>query len=202
MAFSKTQIINRSLVRCGARPITNVETDETDEAVTALNIYDITLETLLSETLWTFATKRKLLATLAQTIPFNREYETLEFVYQRPVGVIRIFGTNDTAAYWLEEGDTIVSDTAGLGIIYTFRNTNTATYPSAFVSALSDKLVEEMSYAILNSGTRAREALELYEGISLPKAKSENAQIGTAKQLNDAYWINARHGGPNVNEFS
>ncbi len=202
MAFDKTDIINRALVKLGSRPITNLEDDNTDESITALNLYDIALESLLSETLWTFATRRKLLATLSQEPVFSKDNEDLSIVYQRPNDVIRIFDTNDTAAYWKEEGDTIVSDTTGLGIIYTYRNEDASTYPPHFIAALSDKLAFEMAYPLLNSNSKTQDMLEAYERISLPKAKAENAQVGTAKELNDNYWLNARFGGPNAQELS
>lgn len=202
MAFTKTQIANRALVRLGARPVTNVDDDDTDEADTVSNLYDIALECLLSETLWTFATKRVLLSTTTEAIPFSKDQENLTYSYQRPVDVIRIFDTNDSGAYWRVEGDQIRSDTSGLGIIYTYRNEDTATYPAFFVEALSDKLAADLAFPLLNSNTKAREMLDIYQRITLPNAKAENAQVGTPKKLNDDYWLNARFGGPNVQEFS
>lgn len=202
MAFTKTQIANRALVKLGARPITNLEDDNTDESITVLNLYDIALESLLSETLWTFATKRVLLAELTDTIAFSRVGETLSYVYQRPNDAIRIFEASDVAATWFEEGDTVVSDTAGLGVRYTYRNENTAVYTPHFVEALSDKLASELAYPLLNSRSKTDDLVMLYEKTSLPKAKSQNAQVGTAKELNDNFFLNARYGGPNIKEFS
>lgn len=202
MAFTKTQIINRALVKLGSRPITNLDTDDTDESVTALNIYDISLEAILADIRWTFATKRALLATLDQSVAFDRQDESLVHVYQKPVDVVRIFETNDVGARFYEEQDTIVSDTEGLGIIYTFLNTDTATYPGYFVTAFADLLAADMAYPLLNSNSKAREMLSMYEDISLPKAESIDSQIGTARELNDNYWINSMTGGPNIREFS
>ena len=202
MAFDKTQITNRALVKLGSRPVTDVDLDDTVEAETARNLYDMDLEELLAETLWTFATKRATLALLAETIVFNNERETLAYIYQKPNDVIRIFETSDTAAYWKEEEDTIVSDTSGLGIKYVFRNENPATYPSYFAAALADKLAASMAFPLLNSTAKTSAMIEFYEKVSLPKAQSQNAQIGTPKELNDDYWLNARSGGPNVQEYS
>lgn len=201
MAFSKQDIVNRALVKLGARPVTNLEDDDTDESNTALNLYDIALEDMLSETLWTFATRRKLLVETTDPIAFSIDDEGLIISYQRPIEVIRIFRTNDTAAYYREEGDQIVSDTTGLGIIYTFRNEVAETYPVHFVNALSDRLAADLAYPLLNSNSKTEDMVKQLEKVSLPKAKSQNAQIGTPKELNDNYWINARHGGPNVKEF-
>jgi len=202
VAFDKTQIVNRALVKLGSRPITNLDDDDTEESRTALNLYDIALESILSECLWGFATKRELLGLLSDTIVFNTERETLSYIYQRPNNVARIFRTNDTGAYWREEGSTIVSDTAGLGVIFTFVNEDEATYPPYFVTALSDLLASEMSYPLLNSRSKTEDLYAFYQKVSLPNAMSINSQIGTAKELNDDYWVNARHGGANVQEFS
>lgn len=203
MAFDKTQIINRALVKVGSRPIVNLEDDDTQESNTALNLYDMALEMLLSETLWTFATKRILLATLSETIPWVGDKEAgLNYTYQRPTDIIRVFRTNDDGAYWKEEGDTIISDTTGLGILYTYRNEDTSTYPPHFAQALSDLMAGEMSFALLNSKPKTESLVEYYERVSLPKAISQNAQIGTPKELNDNYWLNARYGGPNTQELS
>ena len=203
MAFDKTQIVNRALVKLGSRRIINLEDDDTEESNTALDLYDMALEMILSETLWTFATKRVLLATLDKEIVFATDKESgLNFTYQRPPDVIRIFSTNDEGAYYKEEGDTIVSDTTGLGIIYVFRNENTATYPPHFAQALSDLMAAEMSFPLLNSKSKTESLGEYYERVSLPKAISQNAQIGTPKELNDNYWLNARFAGANVQELS
>lgn len=201
MATDKTQIVNRALTKLGSRAAVNIDTDDTEEARVALNLYDIALENILTDTLWTFAKRRKLLATTIDTVPFNVDDERLNFVYQRPTDCLRIFQTNDTAAIFYEEEDKIISDTGALGIVYTFLNTNPATYKPYFVSAFSDLLAAEMSYPLLNSKSKTEDMYEIYEKFSLPKAKAQNAQTGTAREVNDKYWENARFGGPNIKEF-
>ena len=203
MAADKNQIINRALVKLGSRPITNLEDDDTPESRTALNVYDMALGMILSETLWTFATKRVLLALLSDTIVFANDKESgLQYIYSRPTDIIRVFSTNDDSAYWKEEGNTIVSDTSGLGLIYTYRNEDTSTYAPHFAYALSDLVAAEMAFPLLNSRSKTEDLYAFYEKVSLPKAISQNAQIGTPKELNDNYYLNARHGGPNVQELS
>lgn len=197
MAIDKNKIINKALVKLGARPITSIS-DGTDEAETMENLYEMALRSILSECLWTFATKRLLLTQLSETIPWNNEKETLSYIYQRPPDAIRCFETNDSDAYWREEGDTIVSDTSGLGVKYTFYMTDSSKYRPSFADALSDRLAYEAAYPILNSRSKTEDILQIYEGISLPKAMSDNAQTGTPMEMNDDYWLDARHGGANV----
>jgi len=202
MATTKTAIINRALTKIGSRQVTNIDSDNTIEARAALNVYDMALENILSETLWTFAKKRALLATLDEEVAFNSQKESLNIVYQKPVDCVRIFAVSDVGADWYEEEDRILSDTAGLGIIYTFLNTNPATYRSYFATCFSDLLAAELCYPLLNSGTKTEELFNIYQRISLPKAKAANAQTGKAQEVNDSYWENAKYGGPNIKELS
>jgi len=200
MATTKTKIVNRAFTKVGSRAAVNIDTDDTEEARVALNLYDIALEEILSDTLWTFATKRALLATTTDTVLFNVDDERLNVVYQRPADALRIFEVSDTAADWYEEEDKIISDTAGLGVRYVFLNTDPATYKPYFASAFSDLLAAHMAFPLLNSRSITGDLYDIYEKISLPKAKAENAQTGTAKEVDDNYWLNARFGGPNVKE--
>lgn len=203
MAASKTKIVNRSLILLGARTVTNVDTDDTPESRIVLGVYDISLEEILSDTLWAFAKRRELLATIAdETIPFNIDDERLDVIYQKPAAALRVFGVSDNASDWYVEEDKILSDTAGMGCIFTFLNTDPATYPPYFVTAFSDLLASNIAYPLLNSASKGRDMLERYEKISLPKAKAENAQTGTAQEINDDFWLNSRFGGPNIKENS
>jgi len=195
---SKTQIVNRAFVKLGVRPATNVDTDDSEDTRTALNIYDIALETILTETLWTFAKDYALLATTTDTVPFNLSDESLNIRYQRPQGALRIFDISDDTADWYEIGDQIWADTAGLGAVFTYLNTDPATYKPYFITAFSDLLAAEMAYPLLNSKSKTDDLFDFYERISLPKAKAINAQTGKARSPKDDYWENARFGGPNV----
>jgi hypothetical protein len=52
---------------------------------------------------------------------------------------------------------------------------------------------------ILNSKTIAQAFLEKYERVSLPKARSENAQIGSQQYLQDDAWELAKYSDSNPN---
>jgi len=197
---TKVEIINRALTKLGARPITSTD-DSSEEARIANRVYTISLESILSECLWTFATKRVNLAQVSDEIAWSPPGTTLSYAYQVPNDTIRIFGVSDDGATWYREGDIIFSDTASLGIIYVWKNESPGTYIPKFSEAFSDKLAHEMSFSILNSGPKSQALLEYYESVSLPKAKSENSQTGTPPEMNDEYWVNSKWGGPQMKEF-
>jgi hypothetical protein len=52
-----------------------------------------------------------------------------------------------------------------------------------------------MSYSINNSKSSSQTLLEKYEGVSLPKATSEDSQgAGTPQQVDDNLWVYAKYG--------
>jgi hypothetical protein len=141
--------------------------------------------------MWNFAVKRSLLATSAETLTW---YDTgVTVVYMKPSDCIRIFSTNSASATWKEEGDLIVSDTTGLGIKYVYDLDIPSKYPASFAEAFVDRLAADAAFMILNSAKIAEAYLEKYEKLSLPKARAENAQVGTQQYVLDDAWENAKY---------
>lgn len=194
MSVTKTSLVNKALTLAGATPITNV-TDDTNNARIVNRVYEISLKSILGECKWNFATERALLVSSATTKAWYYTNETT--VYVRPSTCIRIFGTNDEDAMWREEGDYIISDTSGLGIIYTYYLDDPSKYPSAFVEAFIDKLCSDIGYMIINDKQAGSAFLEKYNKISLPKAMAENAQVGVSQKLKDDAWEEAKYGNEN-----
>jgi len=189
MSVSKTSLVNKALTIVGATPITNI-TDDTNNARIVNRVYEIALKSILGECRWNFATKRALLVSSATTMAWY--YTNEASVYVRPSECIRIFGTNDDDAEWREEGDYIISDTTGLGIIYTYYLDDPSKYPSGFLEAFIAKLCSDIGYMIINDARIGASFLEKYEKVSLPKATAENAQIGKHQYLKDDAWEKAK----------
>lgn len=185
MALSKTDILNKSLTLVGAAPVTSID-DSTNNARVLSRVYESALRSILGECKWNFATTRCTLSLLSSTAPWTDVSET--YLYQRPTNVIRIWGASDKYATWREEGDIIYSDTASLGLRYTFYQDDPSKYPSYFIDAFVDHLAADIAYAIVNSATLAEKYKTVYESISLPKAMSANAQGGTQQTLMDDAW--------------
>lgn len=195
MAIDKIELINKSLTLVGANPITSID-DSANNARIVNRVYEISLRSILSECKWNFATTRALLTQVTDTMAWY--YTDEAYVYARPVDVIRIFGTNDNDAMWREEGDFIISDTSGLGVIYVRYIDDPVKYPASFTEALIDKLASDIAYMILNSGTVADKFNEKYQKVTLPNARAENAQIGTQQIMIDDAWELAKYGNESV----
>jgi hypothetical protein len=190
MAISKTDILNKALTLIGAGPVVSID-DDSNNARILSRVYNISLQSILSECMWNFATKRALLSQVTDTLAWYDTGNT--YVYQKPIDMIRIFGTNSSSATWREEGDNIISDTSGLGVRYVYLVDTPNRYPSYFIDAFVDKLSSEIAYAVVNSASLAVQYKELYESVSLPKAMAMNSQTGVQQTLNDNAWEMAKY---------
>jgi len=197
---AKLNIINKALTLIGAEPI-NTLSDGTTNSDIVDRVYTTALKSILSECQWGFATKRALLTTVATTTIawFYSGDNADSIVYSKPSDIIRIFGTNDDDALWRDEGDYIIADTSGLGLKYVYYTTDAEKYPASFVEALVDLVAYQACFMIVNSASKAREMFEKYEKVSLPKAKSENAQTGVQQYLKDDAWTLAKYNNINPN---
>jgi hypothetical protein len=194
MSISKTEILNKALTLVGAAPVTNID-DDTNNARILSRVYEIALRSILSECRWNFATKRMKLTVSTQVPDW---YDTGEkYVYVRPNDMVRAFEAHDTDATWREEGDYIYSDTSGLGLRYIYYLDVPSKYPAFFIDAFVDKLCSDIAYAIVNSASLGEQFKRLYETVTLPKAMSANAQIGTQQTLKDNAWENAKYNDMN-----
>jgi len=194
--MSKISLINKALTLVGANPITNIN-DSANNARIVNRVYEISLKSILSECKWNFATKRRLLSLSTDTLEWD--YTNEAYVYARPADVIRIFGANDNNAIWREEGNYVISDTSGLGIIYVYYLDEPTRYTSSFTEALIDKLCSDIAFMIINSKSMAQGFLKKYNEVSLAKATAENSQIGVQQTLRDDAWSLAKSGNESIN---
>lgn len=191
MSVSKTSVCNKALTLCGAAPITNI-TDDTNNARVLNRVYEIARQSILTECRWNFATTRSTLSVSTVEMPWDHTGEA--YVYVRPADALRVFETSDPNATWREEGDYIISDTNDLGIKYVYDHDDPSKYPSSFAEAFIDKLCSDICFMILNSASKAEGFLKKYEGVSLPKAMSVNAQTGTQQEPIDDAWLSSKYG--------
>lgn len=201
MANSQTDIINKALVLVGGATITSIN-DNSPNAIALSNVYELSLQSILSECKWNFCTKRfkpSVLSSSSSTYPAFL-YPGEVSVYVLPSDVIRIWTTNPENAVIREESGNLISDTVGLGIVYTFFDDDPSDYPSYFLDAFIDKLCSDIAYLIINSSAIAESFIKKYETVSLPKAVSANSQTGVQQVPKDNYWVNSKfYNGGNYN---
>ena len=190
MSISKVSIFNNALTQIGAAPIVSFD-DDSQNARVGSRVYEDARRSALSECCWNFAVTRATLSLSVVTMPWS--YPNESYVYVRPADAVRIFEVSDPYAQWREEGDYIISDTANLGIKYVYDLDNPDKYTPSFIAALTDLLSAGACFTILNSATKADAFQVTYEKLSLPKAKSMNAQTGTQQTPRDSAWENSKY---------
>ncbi len=174
-AVSQVSICNLALTFLGAKRINAL--DENSNNARACNaVYDLSLEEVLMENNWTFAQKRIALATVTGDPVFTDD--GVSVIYQKPVDCLKVNFTNTENALVKLEGDKILSDTAGLKIIYTFLNTDPQSYTKKFVNALATLISRNIAYAITSSRSMVKEQGQLYID-RLNVAMSVDSQQGT-----------------------
>jgi len=189
MSLSKIQIANVALQKIGARVITAF--DENSSSARAVNsVYDVVRDEILGESPWSFAQKRAALVQVSVTPAFTDDNMT--YVYAKPSDLIKINFINIPQATVKVEGPYILSDTSGLGIIYTFRNDDPATYFPLFSMALAVRLAAELCFNLSESTAKAEAVFEQYEKISLPRAQSADSQQSTPTQPIQDEWESAK----------
>ena len=190
MANSQTDILNKALVLVGAATVISIN-DGTPNAIALSNVYEMSLQSILSECKWNFCTTRVLLTVAATTPAFLLPGETT--VYDLPNDVIRIWSFNPQMANCREESGQLISDTQNLGMFYTFYDDSPGDYPSYFLDAFVDKLCSDIAFIIINSAQIAEAFVKKYEGVSLPKAISVNSQTGIQQQPTDFAWTDSKY---------
>jgi len=113
-------------------------------------------------------------------------------VYDKPSDMIKIIGKSVENALVKVELDKIISDTASLKIVYTYRNTTVTEYFPKFVQALATRLAAEVCFAITNSVSKAESLLKLYYEVVLPSAVSVDSTQGTPDEAKQDEWLDAR----------
>lgn len=190
--FTTVGICNHALLLCGASPITSLTEDSTNAR--ALNaVYENSRKSFLTECRWTFALTRSSLS-IGDTDVFAWLHDEESYAYTRPTSCLRIWEVSDPDAIWREEGDYIISNTASLGTLYTWDHDQVGLWRQKATEAFIDKLCADISFIILNSADKARMFLEKYEKVTLPKAMSEDSQIGTHQEVIDDYWLKSKFG--------
>jgi len=181
---SKTEIANKAIRHLGQGvTIEDLDTSTDAEAKAVREYYDTSLDAVLSDFPWHFAT-------VFIELGLVEEDPTSEwaFSYQKPSDCVmarRIFSgnRNDTRQSRVSfrvargtSGDVIFTDMEDACLEYTKRETDVARYPADFVLALSYKLAELIAPSIRGANTATvAQMRQLYE-LEIRKAQARAAR--------------------------
>lgn len=188
---SKSDICNRALAKLGQPRVSNVDTDNTENAKIMRYMYDIVRDALLAEYPWNFALKRAQLAKHA-TAPawgFNNAY-TL------PSDFLSLVEIKNNPDYRVEndaDGDLAILTDEGspIYILYIRRIEDAGIFKSLFVEAFATRLAFEACESITESNTKKQILGQEYE-MSIKKAFASDAIQDPPQTLQESAWITSR----------
>ncbi len=192
MADSKFDICSKALVLVGANTITSF-TENTTEATVANQLYESTLENMLSRCRWRFATKQEQLSrdTETPTARWSAQYaipSNALILHTVTVGdaVIQYDRYEDYILCDASSSDTVVAD-------FTFQPSE-AHFPPYFKQALVFELASLFAGAIARNDNLS----QLYQQravAQLAYAKAQDSQAQTTRRVDVSRFRNRRNSG-------
>lgn len=175
---SKTEVCNLALSLVGEMRITAFEDEDDLNARICRDSYDQCRDSLLRSALWSFATKRAVLAAYASAPVFGEGYQ-----YVLPADFLRMISINDIYAVsmpddfrieMVDNTKVLVTDEDAAKIRYIYRNDIPATYDAVFVKALYTSIAAQVAYTITGDA-RLAEMLYVKAERTAAQAMHENA---------------------------
>ena len=169
-------ISSDALILLGGEPIASFTEDSTGAQIAA-QLYEITYHSMLTETLWHFATKTYDLARLV-TAPDN----TWKYKYQLPSDCLYVVKA-DTKNYEIYERELYAnSTTVQIEYIYPVSEEN---LPPYFIKALGYNLASLFAIPLTGNATRADYYREMFENQMMRARRADSSQRPASRQGND-----------------
>jgi hypothetical protein len=185
-------ICNLALGKLGSKFITSLTGGDTsNEALQCQNVYYDKVDELLGKCPWSFAQSMVLLAQVTNVVP---AFGNLNNVFAKPSDCIKVNYKNVLDCVKIV-GPYLYTSALNLGIKYTFRNYNVATYFPEFKVALACLIAADICFPLTNSVKKAEALMQEYNEVKLPEAISSDSQQGSPDPVVANEWDNARRIG-------
>lgn len=169
----KITIVNSALLKISEEPINSLD-DNTKSSTIVSILWDIVLESLLSEHEWSFAKKRVTISPDTTTPSFGYSLRFgLPADYNHLVSI-----DSETEVDYVIEGRYILSNTESINLVYIANITDPTVMTGKFTLAFILILAANIAYA-LNGNTKEAQYIEQLGIAELEKAKMEDkTEIG------------------------
>lgn len=184
MATSALTIASNALILLGDQPISSFK-DGDAGALIAAHLYDATYQSMLTETLWHFATRTALLAKLSAK-PDNGYLSK----FQIPQDCLYVVKTDTHTRYEIYERE-IYTNTTSLKIEYIYK-VDEVNLPVYFAKALEYNLASLFAIPLTGNVSRAEFYRKLYID-ELKKARRADASQRPAYTMGNDRLIAVRH---------
>lgn len=188
---SKTDIANKTLGHLGQDPIIDLDSDQSVRGSAIREIYDQTVDEVLRDFDWKFATFRKDLSA-------DASYTAADFTYRYTLPtlpkLLRFLNiVNDSKAAYSLEQKYIYTNLSTVRIRYIGKVTDPTQYDPTFVETLALKLAGVRGYKITMNQGLADGYLAKYEKLKVD-AQNNDSQEKQQSYQDDSIWEVARDG--------
>jgi len=179
-------ICSAALLQLGKSPINDFEED-TDLARLCSNLYPIERDALLRENDWNCATRRVVLALLAEgpAFGFGAQFALPgDFLRLKSVGD-QLIGSPNCMAFRIE-GQRILASGTTLAPVYIWRNDQEASWDSKLVELMTARMLWKLAYPVTAS-TSLRDELKTEYQAMVRVARAIDSQENPSDALSDEY---------------
>lgn len=190
---SEVDICNMAFLGVGAKPKIASLVEDSDNARLANQFLWPVVDAVLRGHIWNCAIHRKTITPLADAPDFDYDYQ-----YQMPTNpyclrVLQIGELNDQPTRWRPEGRRILTDESSAPIVYIKRITDTNEFDPLLVDAISIRLQIKFAPSIMDSRKAVADLILEYENITLPLARTIDAQESSIQTLEVEDWLLSRY---------
>lgn len=161
--MTKTDISNLALAHIGGRPLTNVDTENNQEAILLRTWFDVTRKEILREHPWNFATKRLALSGAVDLTTTSLSGYDYNYRVPLPNDYIRIIKIEDVESEFVVENDGIYCDYQVPLCRYVFNNTTYTSWDPKVVIAFSYLLASYIAQGLTGPAGAAVQLRQLYD---------------------------------------
>ncbi len=184
---SSTELVNLALIRVGGERITDLNDQNSTEAVIANVIYNNTRRALLRSHVWRFAIKKIELAQLVDAPEFEFTY-----AYSLPSDFIRIRQVYNPNSNWQVIGNQIHTDDNELFLEYVADITDVNLFDPLFSELFTLKLAYELAYKINADSSIKNQLMQEYQ-IKLKESVAISSKEQSNRIIGDGPWNNHRY---------
>lgn len=202
MAVSPVSVCSLALTRLGGQPIASLS-EGSKEAILCSAFYELSRDATLRDHPWNFATRRRALAVLASGGTDGDAAIPWAYIYGWPSDCLlarRIHNPGSTTVAIPYEvalnssGERVIyTDQATATLVYTTRVTDLTLCDPLFIEAMTWKLATELAIPLTQDRGLMQVATTMYQN-AIAKARTLDANEGSADDLSQASWLEARLG--------
>ena len=192
MSISEVDICNMGLLEVGAKPKIASLTEDSDNARLCNQFYAPVRDAVLRGHLWNCAIHRATVTALADAPDSDYDHQ-----YQLPTNpyclrLLQVGDSDHQPTIWRVEGRKFLTNEDSPPIVYIKRITDTNEFDALLVDAISIRLAIKFATPLTNSRKMAADLLEEYERITLPLARTIDAQETSGDAFITEDWQTAR----------